>query len=126
VIVVWVLIYTVVMSVLVSVMMLVAVTVQRRRGTLVVDSAGLAPGYVPPSASLAVDMRRALEDEDLRSAREQRGVRTDGETGAILRFEDVVVGDYISDIQAELDRIDPPDNFEIPHTIMTDEEWERE
>jgi hypothetical protein len=65
------------------------------RGTLVVDSAGLAPGYVPPSASLTPPI------------------------------EDVVVGDYISDIQAELDRIDPPDHFEIPHTIVTDEEWER-
>jgi hypothetical protein len=66
-----------------------------RRGTLVVDSAGLAPGYVPPSASLTPPI------------------------------EGVIVGDFTSDIQAELDRIDPPDNFDLPHTIMTDEEWER-
>jgi hypothetical protein len=112
VIVVWVLAYVVVMSVLVSVMMLVAVTVQRRGGTLVVDSAGLAPGYVPPSASLTPP------------AQEQRAIRTNGETGAVVRFEDVIVGDFTSDIQAELDRIDPPDNFDLPHTIETDEEWE--
>jgi hypothetical protein len=47
------------------------------------------------------------------------------EAGIVVGFAepDELVGDFTSDIQAELDKIEA-EAAELPYTMMTDDEWE--